>query len=229
MQQAPQVGERGVLPFMLQETGKKIRQLIVPVVILWFLLFLGVTAAHHTLLQQGIAEEVLRFHVLANSDREEDQAVKYLVRDEVLEWLNVQMEETTAGSEMDRETELQFLSAHLDEIESVADRVLAQNGFSYTAHAQLESCYFPARTYGDCTFPAGWYEALRILLGEGQGQNWWCVLYPRLCFTDCLHAVVEDEEMDKIKSVLTAEEYEYLLRSPDQWKLTFRWLPFIFS
>lgn len=178
---------------------------------------LAVSAAHHSVLQRGIAESVLRFHVLANSDSEADQDVKYMVRDEVLSWLSEQL------GECGREEEMEFLSGHLEEIEAVADQVLEQQGFTYRAEAKLEDCYFPERTYGDCTFPAGWYEALRICLGEARGQNWWCVLYPRLCFSDCLHAVVEEDQLQQLEEVLTAEEYESLLRDPKQWKFSFRW------
>lgn len=181
------------------------------------LLNFAASAAHYSLLQRGIAESVLRFHVLANSDSQEDQGVKYMVRDEVLDWISGQL------GESDKEEEEQFLLGHLEEIRQVADRTLEQQGFSYRSEVKLENCYFPERTYGDCTFPAGWYEALRICLGEAKGQNWWCVLYPRLCFSDCLHAVVEEEQLQELEEVLTAEEYESLLKDPKQWKFSFRW------
>lgn len=195
----------------------------------WLVLFcslilnLGVSAAHRGMLQRGIAEEILRFHVLANSDSEEDQEVKYLVRDEVLDWISRRL------GDCGKEEEMQFLSGHLEEVAQVADKVLRQQGFSYGAQAELITCYFPDRTYGDCTFPAGWYEALRIRLGSAQGQNWWCVLYPKLCFSDCLHAVVEEEQMEELESVLTVEEYESLLENPGEWKISFRWLPKLFG
>ena len=105
----------------------------------------------------------------------------------------------------------------------MANRVLASEGADYRAVAALETCYFPDRTYGACTFPAGYYEALRIRLGEARGHNWWCVLYPRLCFTDCLHAVVEEEQLEQLEEVLTAEEYDTLLQEPGRWKVAFRW------
>lgn len=204
------------------------------------LLNLGVSAAHRSLLQRGIAEEVLRFHVLANSDSEEDQRVKYLVRDAVLEWLHGAEDEDAKGIRANgadadgveedggteikgKEYELQFLAAHLRGIEQIANQVLEGQGMSYRAQAAVENCYFPERTYGDCTFPAGWYDALRIRLGEARGKNWWCVLYPGLCFSDCLHAVVDDGELANLEDVLTAEEYESLLRRPERWKISFRW------
>lgn len=153
------------------------------------------------LLQRGIAEEVLRFHVLANSDSAVDQAVKLEVRDAVLAWLEEaqiersvtqgKKETANTGTENDssfmsdlesekntKEKEEEFLRAHLTELEAVANNVLASKGQSYQAHAELTTCYFPERTYGACTFPAGWYEAFRIKLGKAKGHNWWCVLYP---------------------------------------------------
>ncbi|MCD7736454.1 MAG: stage II sporulation protein R [Lachnospiraceae bacterium] len=189
-------------------------------VILILSLFLNAVAAaaHRSVLQQGIAKEVLRFHVLANSDSEEDQSIKYQVRDVVLAWMSEAAAELT-----DREAALQFLSENLSQIEAVADGVLDEQGVSYRASAEISKSYFPDRTYGDCSFPAGWYEALRIELGEARGQNWWCLLYPGLCFSDCLHAVVEEDELRRLEDVLTVEEYESILRSPGQWKICFRW------
>ncbi len=196
---------------------------------------LGVSAAHRAILQRGIAEEVLRFHVLANSDSEEDQDVKLLVRDAVLKWIHEELDSEKSlpaiqKNEVDQKTEesgkkseLCFLSGHLSEIEEIANQVLGEQGMSYRAQASVENCYFPERTYGDCTFPAGWYDALRVQLGEAKGHNWWCVLYPGLCFSDCLHAVVDGDELADLKELLTVEEYESLLRKPKKWKIAFRW------
>ncbi|MCD7820000.1 MAG: stage II sporulation protein R [Lachnospiraceae bacterium] len=183
-------------------------------------------AAHRSVLQQGIAEEVVRFHILANSDSEEDQNVKYQVRDAVLEWIfesGGYAKQSAETDSADRDTVLRFLSENLEQIEEVADRVLEEEGYPYHATAEIVQSYFPDRTYGDCTFPAGWYEALRIRLGDAKGRNWWCLLYPGLCFSDCLHAVIEDDEQIRLEEVLTAEEYESLLSSPEEWKISFKW------
>ena len=135
---------------------------------------------------------------------------------------NLRKEETAENGEWKREEILQFLKSHLPEIEAVANQTLVGRHQSYRATAAIETVYFPERTYGTCTFPAGWYEALRIRLGEAKGHNWWCVLYPRLCFTDCLHAVVEEGEQQELKEVLTEEEYETLLHEPGRWKIGLR-------
>lgn len=212
---------------MLQSKMKKQKWnlTLISVLVCAAILNFGVSAAHRTLLQRGIAEKVLRFHILANSDSREDQDVKYQVRDAVLEWFSGSLPETdeTDSGTGTKEAGLRFLAGHLREIEQIADQVLREQGMDYRAKAAVENCYFPERTYGDCTFPAGWYDALRLCLGEAEGHNWWCVLYPGLCFSDCLHAVVKEEEFADLRDVLTAEEYESLLHSPDQWKIVFRW------
>ena len=135
---------------------------------------------------------------------------------------DLKKEETTGKASPERDEILQFLKSHLPEIEAVANQTLVGQHQSYRATAAIETVYFPERTYGTCSFPAGWYEALRIRLGEAKGHNWWCVLYPRLCFTDCLHAVVEEGEQQELKEVLTEEEYETLLHEPGRWKIGLR-------
>ena len=154
----------------------------------------GAAAAHRSMLQRGIAEEVLRFHVLANSDSAHDQSLKYMVRDTLLAWMQETENETEneknkmQGSRRNRLQTEAYLASHLREAEAAADRVLEAQGAAYRAKASVETCYFPERTYGALTFPAGWYRALRVRLGAAKGHNWWCILYPGLCFSDCLHA-----------------------------------------
>lgn len=208
--------------------------------VLLMLLYMSTKSAEDSFLQQGIASEVLRFHVLANSDDEIDQKVKYCVRDAVLEWINKKTEQEiiatdklanynavkicSGESEIKEKSEMMYwIQGHLKEIEQISDQILREQRIEYQADAELVCTYFPERTYGECTFPAGWYEALRIRLGEAKGKNWWCVLYPRLCFQDCLHAVVEEEKLKNLKEILTVEEYESLMKKPQKWKLTFRW------
>ena len=172
-------------------------------------------------LQQGISREVLRFHVLANSDSPEDQAVKLQVRDGVLEWLEGELTEEEMGDLALMEKKIGEL---LPQIPSLSDRIVKENGMDYEARAQLGESLFPRKTYGNCTFPAGPYTALRLLLGKAEGQNWWCVLFPRLCFLDCVHAVVPEESQKQLQNVLTEEEYESLFDPmEDDYRIGFRY------
>lgn len=164
-----------------------------------------------TSVQQGIAQEILRFHVLANSDSTEDQQLKMQVKEEVLKYLSGYLD----GSENLEETR-QIVQTHLQDIQEYAATVVRKKGYHYSVQAELGTSYFPVKTYGDCTFPAGEYEALRILIGEAGGHNWWCVLYPNLCFVDAVYGVVEDAEKEKLENVLTEEEYQSILEVPEE-------------
>ena len=169
-----------------------------------------VDAAAQADMQAHLAQEVLRFHVLANSDSEEDQALKLKVRDAVLEYLEENMPEMSDAAE----TAL-WMRGNIDAIETVSRETVAAEGAEYPVNAAVTTCWFPEKSYGDVTFPAGNYEALRIEIGAAEGHNWWCVLYPGLCFLDAANAVVPDEGKQKLKNVLTEEEYSRVTATSD--------------
>lgn len=119
----------------------------------------------------------LRVHIRANSNAESDQAVKYKVKTAVVDFLTPKI---VAGTTFEKAYEI--LKNNLPEIEKVADNVLAENGFYYKSKASLRDEFFPTRSYGDTTLECGFYDALILELGSGTGNNWWCVVYPPLCF-----------------------------------------------
>lgn len=179
----------------------------------------GVLAkAKETRVQKKLAEEVFRFHVLANSDSKEDQALKMKVKENVITY----MKEQLPKSESVGMTKT-WVSSHLDKIESLAKETLLAEGSSDSVEAKVTNCYFPDKTYGDVTFPQGNYDALRIEIGEAKGQNWWCVLYPNLCFIDAVHAVVPEDGKEELKEVLDEEEYEMVTATS---KFRIRWFFF---
>lgn len=164
-------------------------------------------------IQGNLSKEVFRFHVLADSDSDEAQRVKLKVRDQVLEYMKQTMpgnEDLVSASQTKR-----WAKEHLQEIEDIAESVIREEGYSYGAKASVSVCYFPDKRYGDITFPQGYYEALRIKLGKAEGHNWWCVLYPNLCFTSATCAVVDEEGKEELRSVLTDEEYEMVTATSD--------------
>ena len=156
-------------------------------------------------MQQNLSEEIFRFHVLANSDSDEDQSLKIAVKDHVVAYMRSRIPDAGSMSETK-----QWAKKHLSDIETEAGKVIREKGYDYKVNAEVRKCEFPDKTYGDLTFPAGVYEALRITIGNGRGQNWWCVLYPNLCFLDSVHAVVPEEGKEKLKKELTVDEYEML-------------------
>lgn len=152
--------------------------------------------------QPSIASKILRFHVLANSDSVEDQAVKEKVRDAVGNYLSPLLLDVE-----DMDETRQIVNAHMEDIVEVSKQTLEENGFSYEVAASVTNTDFPEKSYGTYTFPSGEYEALQIVIGEGKGQNWWCVLYPNMCFKGTVYEVVEEEAGEALKEVLSPWEY----------------------
>lgn len=159
-------------------------------------------------LAQRIADEVLRFHVIANSDSDEDQTLKLHVRDALIAYMSQYSDSFTSA-----EDAAAFASSHCDELASVAASVISAEGFSYEVAASVTCCDFPDKTYGNLTFPAGTYEALRIEIGAARGRNWWCVLYPPLCFTEEGSAAVPDSSLEQLKNTLSPEDFARLQTS----------------
>lgn len=172
-------------------------------------------------IQQGIAGEIFRLHVIANSDTQKDQELKLEVKNQVVDFL-----EETVGETHSAEETKEAVLTHLAQIEEEARDTVEEKGYDYPVQAVVEKTYFPEKTYGDCTFPAGEYEALIIRIGDAKGKNWWCVLYPSLCFLDDTYAVVTEEKKEELQKVLTREEFLEVMQSPQEKKkvrIGFRW------
>ena len=154
-------------------------------------------------MQGELAEQVFRFHVLANSDSGEDQALKMKVKEAIIAYMKQELPQSDSV-----ETTKKWARENLLQIEQVAAEIIAEEGYEYSVKAEVTICDFPDKTYGDITFAAGEYEALRIEIGQAKGQNWWCVLYPNLCFIDAVHAVVPEKGKNELKEVLDEDTYE---------------------
>lgn len=158
-------------------------------------------------IQEGISEEIIRFHVLANSDKEEDQALKIKVKDAIVAGLKEPLQGTN-----NKEEAREVLQDNVPLIINIAKNIIEEEGYDYNVSANIVDSYFPTKIYGDMTFPPGIYEALRVEIGDGKGKNWWCVMYPPLCFVEGTYSVVPEESKDQLKYILTEEEYEALAK-----------------
>ncbi|WP_455056706.1 stage II sporulation protein R [Jutongia sp.] len=156
-------------------------------------------------IQQGIASQIIRLHVIANSDTAEDQALKLKVRDAIIKSLQNSLSETDSIRDARRQ-----IIAQIPQIRQKAQETIAREGYGYPVRVTLGNQYFPMKDYGDLRFPAGNYEALCVRIGSASGHNWWCVLFPSLCFVDETHAVVPDDSKEKLQDSLSPEEYESL-------------------
>lgn len=163
-------------------------------------------------LQQQIATQVLRFHIRANSDTVADQQKKLRIKQSLLEWLTPILSENTSKSET-----IQCIRKNLPDIRKEATRMAAPEPVTVT----LQKEWFSEKTYGTCTFPEGIYDALRVDIGQAKGHNWWCVLYPSLCFADALEPSMTEEGEEKLQQVLDEDAYDLLLH-PQKLKIRFR-------
>lgn len=148
--------------------------------------------------QKAIAKKVLRLHIIANSDSTKDQNIKLFVRDQILHSLQNDMKEVHSASEAKKVTK-----KHLTQIQTTVQKTLASKNCNFPVKVVVGKRYFPIKQYGDLTFPAGTYDALCIEIGKAEGHNWWCVLFPSLCFVDETTAVVPQDSKEKLQSALS--------------------------
>ena len=161
---------------------------------------------------EDISQSVFRLHVIANSYSKEDQDLKYKVRDSILEYIN-----DLAVNCSSKEEVILLANEKQDELYDIAKKVIEENGFNYDVNISIGNFEFPTKTYGDISFPAGNYDALRVEIGDAVGQNWWCVMFPPLCFVDVTSGIVPEESKETIKENLNEEEYNLIsdTESPD--------------
>lgn len=156
-------------------------------------------------LQHNIASQIIRLHVIANSDTQSDQTLKLKVRDSIIEDMQSALKNASSVKEARN-----ILTEKMPQIQKKAQKTIQAEGYDYPVSISLNQRYFPVKVYGDLTFPAGEYEALCLKIGKASGRNWWCVLFPSLCFVDETYAVVPDESKEKLQESLSEEEYASL-------------------
>lgn len=160
---------------------------------------------------EDISQKLIRFHVIANSDTKEDQALKLQVRDKILAYVSPLLKESSS-LQQSRE----ILRNENENILNICRNTIKEKGYSYDVTSTLSREHFPVKTYGNITLPQGEYEAYRVIIGSGAGKNWWCVMFPPLCFVDITKGeVAEEETKTEMKKVLTDKEYDLVDNSED--------------
>ena len=158
--------------------------------------------------EDSVYNSVIRFHIRANSNSEEDQALKLKVKEKVLETISTLVKGSTS-IEKTKET----LEENMGVLEETALNTIQAEGYDYPVKVYFSREDFPVKEYGGVVFPAGEYEALRIDIGNGSGANWWCVMYPPLCFVDATNVVMSEACKEELANALSEEEYENLMRN----------------
>ena len=173
-------------------------------VIIIILIALNATSISGKASQSDVASKLIRFHVIANSDDKIDQNIKLKVRDAVLKYISPKIVDCKNINQSRK-----IINNENKNIKIIAQKVIKENGFKYSVATSLSEEYFPVKTYGNITLPQGRYEAYRIIIGTGTGQNWWCVMFPPLCFVDITKGNVSYEKTEKeMKTVLSDDEYK---------------------
>ena len=184
------------------------------VIILSFLLFIYTSICAISYAQNvsnDIANSVFRLHVIANSDSEEDQNLKYIVRDNLLSYMNEICSDCSNKDEV-----IKLVYSHSGEFEKIAQNTIYEQGYSYDVKINIGNFEFPTKKYGDISLPAGLYDGLKVEIGEAKGQNWWCVMFPPLCFVDISSGIVSDESKDLMENNLNEEEFALVSDSSNQ-------------
>lgn len=196
------------------------RNLLVPVTILFVFVLLGWAFLFEQIKQNAPVsfeqEGLIRFHVLANSDKPEDQQLKLKVRDAVIAYLAPQLEHLT-----DPEDARQVVVENEGKLIDIAQHVIVENGANYPVSIEFGIFDFPVKSYGNFVLPAGKYEAVRILIGNAEGKNWWCVLFPPLCFIDITNAAAVPTDNANVitKSENANENIEIKWKVAEVWDL----------
>lgn len=165
----------------------------------------------------NIANEVFRLHVIANSNSKEDQDLKYKVRDDVLEYV-----EKISENANSKEDIINIVNENLENIKQIAEKTVKNEGFNYEVNMNIGNFSFPTKEYGDISLPSGFYDALKIEIGNASGQNWWCVMFPPLCFVDITTGVVPEDSKETLQENLDTEEYALISEDNGIMKFKFK-------
>lgn len=182
------------------------------------ILFLGFSAySYVSAISKDLCNNVFRLHVIANSDSKEDQDLKYKVRDSLIEYMK------SLTSNIDTKEEAILIAQnHIDDFKQLAKKVITDNGYNYNVNIEIGNFSFPTKTYGDISLPAGLYDALKVVIGDGEGQNWWCVMFPPLCFVDVSSGVVPEESKENLSENLNDEEFNLISNTDDSSIVNFK-------
>lgn len=201
---------------MMRTFGKSIRmgnkvKIVVTVILTISIVATFLLSSYSEEVNKGLADNLIRLHVVANSNSDEDQALKRDVRDKILEYMNTQL-----GDSKNAGQSSQIINTKMKDIEALALAEIKRQGKDFPVKVSLGSYPFPTKSYGDITLPAGIYQALRVVIGKGAGANWWCVIFPPLCFVDVTHGTFPDSAKQELKTALTKEEYSIVANADSE-------------
>ena len=170
---------------------------------------------------KNISNNFLRLHVVANSDSTEDQILKYKIRDAVIDYMKPYFSNINTKKDA-----LEILNSQKNNITNLAKKIATDNGYTYPVTVFIGNFYFPTKEYSEIILPEGYYDALKIELGDAKGQNWWCVMFPSLCFIDISSGIVNDEAKENLEENLDNESYNLISNTSTETTFKFKLVEF---
>lgn len=187
-------------------------------ILILFIIYLLLSAFSYTnAVSTDLANNVFRLHVIANSNSQEDQELKYVVRDELIAYMNSICKDISSKNDA-----IRIANENKNEFYNIAKKVILDNGFNYEVNIEIGNFSFPTKTYGDISLPAGFYDALKVEIGKASGKNWWCVMFPSLCFVDVSNGIVPEESKENLESNLQEEDYNLIASDKVEYKVKFK-------
>lgn len=170
---------------------------------IFFLIFSAYSYASS--ISSDLSKSVFRLHVIANSDSDEDQSLKLQIRDKLLDYMN-----SITANVRSKDDAIKIAQDHQKDFQIIAEQTILDKGYSYPVTVEIGNYEFPTKQYGDITLPSGYYDALRVKIGKASGHNWWCVMFPPLCFVDVTSGIVPDSSKEQLKENMSSEDYSII-------------------
>ena len=190
---------------------------IILISILFIIFFIININSYANSISQKLSDTFFRLHILANSNSEEDQELKLKIRDEIIKYLESQIQ-----SDSNKEDVINICKQNLENIKNIAENTILENGYIYNVNITIGNFEFPTKHYGNISLPAGYYDALKIEIGDAKGQNWWCSLFPALCFIDISSGTLSSDGEDYLKENLSSEEFSIITGDSKNVKFKFK-------
>lgn len=195
---------------------KKIFYIISLIFLLFSFVLISLTSYANTV-SEDLSNNFFRLHILANSDSDEDQNLKLKIRDNIIEYMN-----TLSYSGLTKDESINLTNSNLENFKKIAEKTILDEGYDYPVFLEIGNFYFPTKEYGNISLPAGYYDALKIEIGEAKGKNWWCSLFPPLCFVDISAGVIDEESEEYLKENLSDDEFAIITDTSENVKFKFK-------
>ena len=198
-----------------------LKKFLIIIILLLIYLFFSVFC-YASNVSNRLEDNIFRLHILANSNSSDDQSLKLKVRDNIISYLEENCDNCKSKSDL-----INLTNSNLEILKTIAQNTILEYGFNYPVEIEINNFYFPTKHYGNISLPAGFYDGLKVKIGNAEGENWWCSLFPPLCFTDVSSGIIDEEAEENLKENISEEEFSIVSSSNGIYKLKFRLIEFL--